>query len=143
MFLKELPKEGPWNRDPPMPQEWVDEQTGYECAVYRNSVGCLLGYITLPKEHPWFGLESDELGDVDVHGGVTYTRHVLNAENPNDPKWRIGFDCAHGGDYTPLLLPYSAYYWNAGIYRDFTYVKSEVERLVNQAWKAAMVQLKR
>lgn len=49
------------------------------------------GYIGLPKEHPWFGKEYDEL-DVDVHGGLTFSDY--RPETGRDIWW-IGFDTAH------------------------------------------------
>ena len=36
--------------------------------------GC--GYIGVDRSHPWYGKEYDELGLVEVHGGLTYSGHA-------------------------------------------------------------------
>lgn len=61
-------------------------------------VGWGNGYVLLPKEHPWYGMEYEEI-PVDIHGGLTYTGYWEDApEQADREKWWIGFDCAHHGD---------------------------------------------
>ena len=51
------------------------------------------GYVILPKEHPFHGVEYDILNEyVDVHGGLTYSNTDKNGD------WKVGFDTAHLGD---------------------------------------------
>jgi hypothetical protein len=51
------------------------------------------GYVILPKEHPFHGVEYDILNEyVNVHGGLTYSNVDKNGN------WKVGFDTAHLGD---------------------------------------------
>lgn len=62
--------------------------------------GCVTGwgngYVKLPKGHPWYGKDYDDI-KVSVHGGLTYSRQ-------EGKYWVIGFDCAHFND-TPATCP--------------------------------------
>jgi len=83
--------------------EWVEEpdectfkHAGFKCEVIRNlQFGNWLGYLVLPREHPWYGLHYDDI-DAVVHGGLTYGKC-----DENDT-WAIGFDCAHTWDIVPM-----------------------------------------
>jgi hypothetical protein len=48
------------------------------------------GYVAVPLEHPWYGLDCDEI-DVDIHGGLTFSEEI-------DNYWVFGFDTNHYGD---------------------------------------------
>jgi hypothetical protein len=86
-------------RDVLVERRW--EQRGYECAaVVQIGLGHRCGYVALPESHPWHGVDYDKLGDVDIHGGLTWS-----GEFPDEwvvpslaGRWWIGFDCAHLGD---------------------------------------------
>lgn len=109
--------------------EWETERDqalfvshGYWCEILRHpDFGTLNGYVYMGKHHPYAGEESP---DVDVHGGITY----------NDGK-KMGFDCNHAGD----LAPYKALFSQRvgitprnGVYRNWAYVKEQVEHLAAQ-----------
>lgn len=47
---------GLWDHEPDKVQ-WVDEETGYDCLMVRNNFGAWCGYVGVPAEHPWFGVE--------------------------------------------------------------------------------------
>ena len=58
-------------------------------------------YIEVPITNKLFGKTYDEIYemgvDIDVHGGLTYSRnHLFGGEKY---KWFIGWDYAHAGDY--------------------------------------------
>jgi len=58
-------------------------------------------YIEIPETSKFFGKTYDEIydmeTDIDVHGGLTYSRnHLLGGE---ENTWFIGWDYAHAGDY--------------------------------------------
>lgn len=58
-------------------------------------------YIEIPLTNKLFGKTCDEIYemgvDIDVHGGLTYSRnHLFGGEKY---KWFIGWDYAHAGDY--------------------------------------------
>lgn len=85
---------GPWDDEPDKIQ-WIDETTGLDCLIVRNGSGALCGYVGVPPEHPWHGLdysghldvpcEDRERGEcwwedghspestLKVHGGLTYS----------------------------------------------------------------------
>lgn len=143
---------GPWD-DEPDKIVWVDEGTDLDCMIVRNHLGAFCGYVGAPKGHPWFGFGYSECmtdcgeewchhtleGSLRVHGGITYTAvcqeqgdvcHTPRRGRPHDVWW-IGFDCAHGGDYIPGLIP-SGGNFPGEIYRDLDYVVSQVELLAEQ-----------
>lgn len=78
-------------------------------------VGWGNGYALLPKEHPWYSKNYDDI-PVAVHGGLTFgdkfphrwfsekremqmceEMQTLDIDDLKD-MWCIGFDCAHAGD---------------------------------------------
>ena len=139
---KAWPK-GSWD-DEPDRLEW--RHLGFPCLIVRSSLsGALCGYVGLPLEHPWLGVEQS---DIQVHGGITFSErckpgsaicHTPLPGEPRDVHW-IGFDCAHARDVSPALLAsfpdWSVIIKNA-VYRDLPYVRTEVERLAEQAKQAA------
>jgi len=50
------------------------------------------GYVGLPKWHPYFELNYEEI-PIRIHGGLTYSDY-----NENKKLWVIGFDTNHFGD---------------------------------------------
>jgi len=121
--------DGPWNDEFDKAQ-WVDEATGLDCLIVRGPIGALCGYVGVSPEHPWHGIsysgkmnpgegeydyESAPDGNVEVHGGLTYSDscwedapegtgicHIPEAGRPTDVWW-FGFDCAHHMDRAPLM----------------------------------------
>jgi hypothetical protein len=152
------------------PGEWVDEadfcefiHKGYHCMILRNaawdghkkdilSLGNLCGYITIPKDHPWYGVDFFKEGrpDVDVHGGITFN------EGDDEGHFWIGFDCGHSGDVVPSNIEMkekmreeiiSKYGEKFGIclsnspifrksYKNINYVVNQLKSLVEQAKEA-------
>lgn len=121
------------------------EHAGFTCRLVGLDMGHRCGYVLIPDGHPWHAVNDTRdgpLGNVDVHGGVTWTGPL----DPDD-NWWIGFDCAHLGDAKdPALMPaeYRALFAGAG--RDYAstvksaeYVKGETNRLAEQARAAANV----
>ena len=135
-------KPGPWDDEPDKVQ-WVDEATGLDCLVVRNRIGALCGYVGLPPEHPWHGMDYDAV-DARIHGGLTFAAacderpgdgpkicHVPAPERPADVWW-LGFDCAHYGDFTPGL----GWHGEGETYRDLGYVRAECASLAGQLLSA-------
>lgn len=144
---------GPWDSEPDK-LVWIDEATGLDCMIHRNSSGALCGYVGVPPSHPWHGVgywepvdasdddwvfahERSPDAQVDVHGGLTYASacqgNLCHTPQPGRPTdvWWFGFDCAHSGDETPLLRKYGpAVHYE--VYRDVAYVTGQVERLASQ-----------
>jgi hypothetical protein len=106
--------------------------------------GNLCGYVKIPKDHPWHGKDPFEQIECEVHGGLTFG-------DEKEGNYWIGFDCAHIGDLVPSMkmlevnndehhlemmalkarFPKSSLFDN--VYRNFNYVKSQVESLAKQA----------
>jgi hypothetical protein len=56
------------------------------------------GYVGVPRGHYYFGADYDDSGAMHLyaHGGLTFSdRHSLIPGY-----WFLGFDCAHGNDFT-------------------------------------------
>ena len=55
-------------------------------------------YVEIPKDHSCYGLEYDEI-EIVCHGGLTFSNDKLYGVDKTGPKWFIGWDFAHCGDY--------------------------------------------
>ncbi len=73
--------------------------------------GAYNGYVSLPPDHPWHGLDYEDI-PMDIHGGLTYS-------DIEGARWVIGFDTCHWGD--------TAQRW------DVEAVAAEAESLLTQA----------
>lgn len=116
---------GPWLGEP-------DEQSGFAH-----------GLQVIARRHPqlghWCGyvaIQSDaqiNVGDLNVHGGVTYNDECVPGWTPVTPCSirAIGFDCAHSGDLIPSTAAagLASYY---DTYRDLDYVASQLGSLAEQ-----------
>lgn len=140
----------PWE-DEPDHAEWIDGEndnptsngTGSKCRIVRNeTTGTLCGYVGVPKENRFWGMDYDE-DDRDliaisreVHGGLTF------ASGEKDGWWYFGFDTAHADDFAPktveMLLDLrgevTLRYYNCMNYRTWEFVENEVHWL---AWRLA------
>ena len=133
---------GEWDDEPDKAQ-WTDE-TGFPClAVRHGTSGHWCGYVGLPYGHPRHGHSYDEMYDLDVHGGLTFSGPCDFSEDdskgvchvPDEGEyydlWWLGFDCAHFGDLSPGMLQYGFPFHDAE-YRTLEFVKAECGRLANQ-----------
>lgn len=101
---------GPWQGEPDKMQ-WVDWETDLDCLIVRNHFGALCGYVGVPPEHPWHGVDGRD--DIDVHGGLTYAASCqegadeaegichVPAPGRSPDVWWFGFDCGHFHDIMP------------------------------------------
>ncbi len=135
--------------------EWVEEidftnfvifgckNLEYDCIIKRmcfeqNYGGYLVGYIEIPKTHPYYGLKKSVEEKINCHGGITY--HAVYE------KHIIGFDCAHLGDYVPgarISLPISErevnlFDFRNPFYRNIEYCISECVEIFLQLEKFRM-----
>lgn len=88
------------------PDEVTFEYRGLKCEIHRlfcreiYSIqeayfgGHLCGYIYIPKSHPLYGKNCD---DLNCWGGITFSDCYGDF-------WKIGFDCAHAGDIVPSVI---------------------------------------
>lgn len=64
-------------------------------------------YVRIPQEHEFYKKDFGSI-DIDVHGGLTYSRDYLwVSENQRVEGWFIGWDYAHYGDYLGFVKFYS------------------------------------
>jgi hypothetical protein len=136
--------DGPW-KDEPDKAHWVDPTTGLDCLIVRNNGGALCGYVGVPEGHPKHGVDYNNVA-VNCHGGLTFANKCSPSENPargichvaedaaNDNVWWLGFDCAHYLDISPAYESHggSGFLFSEGSYKDFDYVRQEVEYLARQ-----------
>lgn len=117
---------GPWDGEPDR-EDWTDETTGYPCVALRTDLGNWCGYVGLPNVVSFFGVHHDELYDIEVHGGLTFSGAFHDYANV----WFFGFDCNHGFDFAPFSLSWGqAKDFNS--YRTLPYVKAQVKKLAEQ-----------
>jgi len=145
--------EGGWLTEPDKKQ-WMDEETGLPCLIVRSPVGALNGYVGVDNNHSLYKKDCHEVDelmpDLEVHGGLTFSGksekkldkkllifHVVEP-GENEDVWWLGFDCAHAGDFCPLIARYLNFpgfknpYPIQDNYKDIEWVKKEVESLAKQ-----------
>lgn len=123
----------------PDKKQW-QHNNGLACLIVRNHRGALCGYVGVPISHPYFGKGYNEIDNVEVHGGLSFSGEC--AESNDEAKgichisdkevWWLGFDCNHYGDISPLgEYPY---FESKSTYKDFEYVTNEVNKLAEQLY---------
>jgi len=131
----------PWE-DEPDHAEWIQEPSGYKCRIVRNeTTGTLCGYVGIPKEHRFWGINYDgdrELEDIadNVHGGLTYSAQG------DDGWWYFGFDTAHADDFPPKIVEQlieigrkDFKFFQCMNYRTWEFVEDEVHWLGKRLWQ--------
>lgn len=145
-------------------------KSGYYGIVWRmKHSGNLNGYVEVPKTHALHGysystriamtkeiseapvnidktsvialvcnsFKDDDLISLDcaveVHGGLTFSSDFKDLD-----AWLFGFDTAHCDDLSPHP---SRIRWSTGRYRNWEYVKQEVENLATQLKQLESVQI--
>lgn len=106
------------------------------CLIYKGPLRNYNGYVYLPDNHSWRGLDydSEELDSVSIHGGLTFSQD----------NW-IGFDTAHAYDiwenksiYDDTLNIGSTtnFYLNNNHNWSFDLLEEEIKRLAQQVIEA-------
>ena len=93
-LMKLLIPSRPWESEP---NNVSFECLGYKCEIKRHDkLLHLCGYIHIPKGHPLYDCDEEDGVEnfISVHGGITYNSKMSKYR-------RIGFDCAHVGDFSP------------------------------------------
>ena len=77
---------------------------GITCVVVGVRIGHRCGYVGL--QNPPKSITDDPYSlDLDVHGGITYSRYSKNYPiNTSTTKFWLGFDCAHYSDGKDMTL---------------------------------------
>ena len=137
---------GVW-MDEPSKIAWQDEATGLDCIIRREWSDCLGGYVGMDERHPLFGYGCRALNnafDIQVHGGLTYSRacdeagpedrrvcHIGEPGQSHSEMWWVGFECDHSYDRRPRL-PSDHPTEIHGAYRDINYVYRQTTQLAAQ-----------
>lgn len=129
---------GPWDAEPQDKVQWLTE-VGLAGLARRNPMGAWCGYVGLDESHPWHGKDCEEVPDVEVYGGLTYSAPcqedheagICHIPEPSEPTelWWLGFDCAHGYDRIPAMVALGPKWVT---YKDLSYVRAETEALAAQ-----------
>lgn len=72
------------------------ECCGYPCVVLFMPMGHRCGYAGIPKTHPDYRKDYDDLY-IECHGDLTYAEPELYNQD-DEETWWFGFDCNHIGD---------------------------------------------
>lgn len=94
----------------------ADLYKGYKYYIRRRSLDFrdfYCGYVEIPKDHICYGVDEDDLEEINVHGGLTFSGYLDFSD-----EYLLGFDCAHAGDDTSV--------------EDANYTANECERLIDQ-----------
>lgn len=81
------------------------EYKSVKCIVTFNSMGFRCGYIQIPKNHKFIGMDYENIHEycyIEVHGGLTYASDHVTGHSDEKDSWWIGFDCGHCNDATEL-----------------------------------------
>jgi hypothetical protein len=70
---------------------------------FAGSGGWGNGYVAIPKEHPYFGVNYNDIDDIDINGGLTYSDSSIIGQ-PSETKgmWIVGFDTLHSWDNSTM-----------------------------------------
>jgi hypothetical protein len=115
--------------------------SGLECMTQLSPVGIPCGYVAVPESHPDYGKHYDDMEDIEVHGGLTFSGYW---ENLCDGLWYFGFDCGHVYDmnalphseklfdFTPFGVDHKTMLPKYQSNKTMKYVEAETERLAEQ-----------
>ena len=131
---------GEWDNEPDKIQ-WQDPTTKLPCLMVRNPAGGWCGYVGVPRNHPAYEKDYDDVA-AEVHGDLTYANKCVEGprdksichipgEGESDDVWWLGFDCMHSGDIYPAMIIESS----LRSYRNQEYVTQQVTSLAAQLAK--------
>lgn len=85
-------------------------------------------YIEIPKESRYYAKFYDDIDDIDVHGGLTYSDKRLYTDKGIFEGWFIGWDYNHYDDFNLLLSKYG----HAGKMWTVHEIVEECQRVIDQ-----------
>lgn len=123
-------------------KDWVTE-AGFRALVVATPMGHRCGYVGVPNGHLHYGKDYNDLPDINVHGGLTYSSRGIAAELVLEkPLYWFGFDCAHYMDAKDLTIMdethrkihemYPRYDMEGAVVRDLAFCERECEKLAMQ-----------
>jgi hypothetical protein len=113
---------------------------GFECMTKVSVMGIPCGYVGLTKSHPYFGKHYNEIENIEVHGGLTFSGYW---EEFQDDLWYLGFDCGHFWDmaYQPTTVTEFPYVQSFKSNKSMAYVEEETRSLAEQLEKVKSMSL--
>jgi len=141
--------EGAW-QDEPDKKQWQDKDTKLPCIAVRNRTGNWCGYVGITEEHPCYKQGYNDVLEVEVHGGLTFSDscrkdgpqessicHIPEGEE-TDKIWWLGFDCSHYNDISPKLLAFEKEFMlPEAEYRTLIYIEAECKKLARSLQELA------
>ena len=101
---------------PPTYHESRDPGTGFRCVVGTTALGIRTAYVAVPASHITARHASRVEAELDIHGGISWSRDRFPWEGDTFAAWRrtfgplcgkaihvFGLDCCHFGDAVPAL----------------------------------------
>jgi len=82
--------------------EWGLNKYDYYIVSIRGNHPC--AYIALEQDDVLYGRDIEDELPLVVHGGITYCQKGVQFNGVEDNRWIIGWDYAHAGDFTRMLL---------------------------------------
>ncbi|ARF08973.1 hypothetical protein Catovirus_1_1023 [Catovirus CTV1] len=92
---------------------------GYECQLVKNVYGIYCGYVQLPKHHPYYNKNYDDILDLDLNFNLTYGKNG-----------KFGFDCWSNLKSSELIELFKTKNYNGKW--NFKKVKRETENMARQ-----------
>ena len=120
-------------------KDWTTA-SGLRAVVIAAQMGHRCGYVGVPKDHPLFGKDYDDV-DANVHGGLTFSSGETGKYPVESNLHWFGFDCSHYMDAkdTSIMSPeYLAIHEKypridfEAVVRDLTFCERECESLAEQ-----------
>jgi len=109
--------------------EKVDNYRGMTYAIthldFYGDMSWRCGYVAIPDDHPLHGVDYTDIDEeLEVHGGLTYSRESLTVDTNEPYTWWLGFDTNHWGDNQ--------------ITQSLKYVEEECKKLIDQIVEEAL-----
>lgn len=98
----------------------------FKCYIRLNTIGCLCGYVVIPKNHKYYNVDAYDI-DMSVHRGLSYGTFEKDTD-----EYVIGFDCGHSGDHCPAIASMHLPYPQHETWRNEEYVENELDELTKQ-----------
>jgi hypothetical protein len=106
--------------------------SGFECMTKVSPMGIPCGYVGLPQSHPYHGKHYNDIDDIEVHGGLTFSAYW---EDLGDGLWYLGFDCGHAFDIDDLPTTLPKHPWAFRSNKSDNFVEEQTKRLAEQLEK--------
>lgn len=100
-------------------KRWTTE-AGLEAIILLVDDSHHCGYVVAPTKLVGLDYYDPQIGDLDVHGGITFAEELSELDN----KWVFGYDCAHHLD--------KSRYNPHGTWREEDFCIEECESLAKQ-----------